>query len=148
MGAASQALMKLRPVTFVYRNDPRATPQYGLVAEEVRQVYPELVSYDGHGQIVSVRYQQLVSLLLNQVQRQQHELAAIAPRMAQLEEQLAELNAQTQALRDAVQQPRRPAEETVRNGQLSLILNRLRLPGRASVAGQSITLVKTALSGL
>jgi hypothetical protein len=49
MDAASAGLMKLRPVTFLYKNDPSGTLQYGLVAEEVAQVYPELVSRETDG---------------------------------------------------------------------------------------------------
>ena len=42
-------LLKLRPVTFRYKNDPAGTLQYGLVAEEVARVYPELVSFGPDG---------------------------------------------------------------------------------------------------
>ena len=44
MGDASAGLMKLRPVTFRYKDDQTQTLQYGLVAEEVAKVYPELIS--------------------------------------------------------------------------------------------------------
>jgi Chaperone of endosialidase len=46
MGASSGALMKLRPVTIRYKDDPKGIKQYGLIAEQVHQVYPELVTYD------------------------------------------------------------------------------------------------------
>ena len=46
MGAKSADLLKLRPVTSVYKNDQTGTLQYGLVAEEVARVYPELVGRD------------------------------------------------------------------------------------------------------
>jgi hypothetical protein len=77
MDEASSNLMKLRPVTFRYKDDPQGMKQYGLVAEQVRQVYPELVTYDGHGKLESVRYQELVPMLLNEVQRQQRDLAEL-----------------------------------------------------------------------
>ncbi len=53
MGEASSKLMKLRPVTFRYNNDPTNTLEYGLVAEDVAKVYPELVTYgaDGKGRV-------------------------------------------------------------------------------------------------
>jgi hypothetical protein len=74
MGAASGPLMKLRPVTFRYKQDPQAIKQYGLVAEEVEQVYPELVTYGADGKLETVRYQQLIPMLLNELQRQQREI--------------------------------------------------------------------------
>jgi hypothetical protein len=51
MGGASIKLMELRPVTFRYNSDPTGTLQYGLVAEEVAKVYPELVVYGSKGQV-------------------------------------------------------------------------------------------------
>src|SRR5262249_42849472 len=74
MGAASKGLMKLRPVTFKYKTDGNGTTQYGLVAEEVQNVYPELVTYDADGRIETVRYSMLTSMLLNEVQKQSAEL--------------------------------------------------------------------------
>ena len=49
MGDASDRLMKLRPVTFHYKNDSTNTLQYGLVAEEVAKLYPDLASYGADG---------------------------------------------------------------------------------------------------
>ncbi len=74
MGAASEGLMKLRPVTFRYRQDPTNTRQYGLVAEEVERIYPELVIYDADGKPEAVRYEVLTSMLLNEFQKQSSEL--------------------------------------------------------------------------
>jgi hypothetical protein len=56
--------MRLRQVTFVYRADPANTRQYGLVAEEVARIYPELVVY-AEGKPLTVRYSMLTSMLLN-----------------------------------------------------------------------------------
>jgi hypothetical protein len=73
MGDSTDGLMKLRPVTFFYKPEyekGERTLQYGLIAEEVAKVYPELVAYDNDGQPYSVRYQYLATMLLNEVQQQ------------------------------------------------------------------------------
>ena len=93
MGQSSAGLMKLRPVTFRYKNDPEATRQYGLVAEEVERVYPELVVHDADGKILSVRYSTLTSMLLNELQKQTRDNARKAARLNRLAAQIAELKA-------------------------------------------------------
>ncbi len=73
MGDSTSALMKLRPVTFVYKPEyakDEQTLRYGLIAEEVAKVYPELVAYDQDAQPYSVRYQYLSTMLLNEMQKQ------------------------------------------------------------------------------
>jgi aspartokinase len=74
MSSSTDGLMKLHPVTFIYKSDPQGVKQYGLVAEEVEQVYPELVVHDEAGKIESVRYLMLTSMLLNELQKQHSEL--------------------------------------------------------------------------
>src|SRR5271166_868362 len=81
MGDSTNALMKLRPVTFFYKPEyskGERTLQYGLIAEEVAKVYPELVAYDSDGRAYSVRYQYLTSMLLNEAQKQYHRAEAQA----------------------------------------------------------------------
>jgi hypothetical protein len=78
MGDSSEGLMRLRPVTFHYKQpfDDGSKPiQYGLVAEEVAEVFPDLVARSADGQIETVKYQLLDPMLLNEVQRQQKEMA-------------------------------------------------------------------------
>jgi hypothetical protein len=74
MGEASDVLMKLRPVAFNYKPelDETQTRQYGLVAEEVAQVAPQLVVFDRDGAPQSVRYHFVNAMLLNEVQKQRH----------------------------------------------------------------------------
>lgn len=77
MNDASHPLLRLRPVTFRYRkpfNDGSKPVQYGLIAEEVNEVLPQLVVHSPDGQVESVQYHLLPVLLLNEVQRQQREL--------------------------------------------------------------------------
>ena len=73
MGDRTTALMKLRPVTFLYKPEydkGERSLQYGLIAEEVAKVYPELVAYDNDGQPYTVRYQYLTTMLLNELQKE------------------------------------------------------------------------------
>jgi len=74
MGGASAGLMKLRPVSFRYKDDPSGILQYGLVAEEVERVYPELVTRGTDGKVQSVRYLEFTSLLLNELQKQNSQI--------------------------------------------------------------------------
>jgi hypothetical protein len=74
MGSATERLMRLRPVTFRYNNDPSGALQYGLVAEEVAKVYPELVDYGPDSKVQTVRYSMLSSMLLNELQKQNAEV--------------------------------------------------------------------------
>ena len=81
--------MKLRPVTFRYRNDPESIKQYGLVAEEVARIYPELVSYGADGKVETVNYLTLTSMLLNELQKQTAENHRQAERLTAFSLQMA-----------------------------------------------------------
>src|SRR5262249_23885447 len=76
MGAHSHKLLQLRPVIFRYTQDPQGDRQYGLIADEVAKVYPELVTRNAQGQVEAIRYQELTPMLLNEGQRQQQTLGA------------------------------------------------------------------------
>ena len=77
MGASTEKLQELRPVSFHLKADPKGALQYGLIAEEVAKVYPELVIRDGAGKIDGVRYDELAPMLLNEVQSMQWEIAEL-----------------------------------------------------------------------
>ncbi len=68
MDKASEAILALKPVTFHYKKelDPAGRSQFGLVAEEVEEVNPDLVVRDKEGQVYSVRYDQVNAMLLNE----------------------------------------------------------------------------------
>jgi Chaperone of endosialidase len=108
MNDASSNLMKLRPVTFRYKNDAQGIKQYGLVAEEVEPLYPELVIHSADGQVQSVRYSMLTSMLLNELQKQartnQRHAREQAERNRKLEAQVAELTADQERQRVAFEQ--------------------------------------------
>jgi ABC-type enterochelin transport system substrate-binding protein len=73
MAAASDGLMRLRPVTYRYKQpyaDGSKPIDFGLIAEEVAEVYPDLVVKGADGQIQTVQYQKLTPMLLNEVQKE------------------------------------------------------------------------------
>jgi hypothetical protein len=77
MADASRRLLQLRPVTFRYTQaygDGSKPQQFGLIAEEVAEVFPELAVRDAEGRIDTVHYETLNVLLLNELQKQQREL--------------------------------------------------------------------------
>ncbi len=88
MGDRSSKLFQLRPVNFFYKpeyDDGSHLLQYGLIAEEVAKVYPEMVVYDKDGQLLTVRYQMLAPMLLNEVQKQAEQIRSLEDRLAALE---------------------------------------------------------------
>jgi hypothetical protein len=88
MGKTSDALMRLRPVTFRYKHaaeDGRKQLNYGLIAEEVAKVYPELVVYGENGEVESVQYHEFPALLLNELQKQHETIQQLQERLAALE---------------------------------------------------------------
>ena len=99
MGNASSKLMKLRPVTFRYRSDQQGVRQYGLIAEEVERVYPEMVAYGAKGEAEGVRYEQLPAMLLNEMQKQVKQNQQQARQVGQLAAQIVVLQQQIAVLR-------------------------------------------------
>ncbi len=94
----TEKLQRLRPVSFHLKSDPKGAVQYGLIAEEVDRVYPELVIRDAAGQVQGVRYDELAPMLLKEVQKQQRinttqaaQMAAQAGEISQLRQQQATL---------------------------------------------------------
>ncbi len=84
MSDVSAKLAELRPVTFRYRSDQSGTLQYGLIAEEVAKVYPELVIRDDQGRIQGVRYEELAPMLLRQAQDQDRREQEMEARISNL----------------------------------------------------------------
>ena len=90
MGDTSEAVLSLEPVTFRYKEDidPEGQAQFGLIAEEVEKVDPELVVRDDKKQLYSVRYEAVNAMLLNEVQKQHKLIQTLEARLAELENQL------------------------------------------------------------
>jgi Chaperone of endosialidase len=97
LGSESAKLQELRPVSFHYKADPRGERRYGLIAEEVAQVYPELVVRNEQGRIDGVRYDELAPLLLNEVQKQSAEIRELKERLKSVDEMQLQLT-ETRAL--------------------------------------------------
>jgi uncharacterized coiled-coil protein SlyX len=109
MDQTSEAILALKPVTFHYKSDSSGTPQFGLIAEEVAEVNPDLVVRDENGEIYTVRYDAVNAMLLNEflkehkrVQAQQVTISELKSTVAQqqkgMEALTAQLNEQAAAL--------------------------------------------------
>lgn len=116
MGDESSKLMSLRPVIFHYKSDPSQTKQYGLIAEEVAKVFPDLVVRSGDGDVESVQYHELAPILLNELKKQRAELASFKEQhahdlaeMATLKESLLTQQAILVNLQQKVDAPSRTA---------------------------------------
>jgi hypothetical protein len=99
MADSSDKLMQLRPVSFLYKADETGARQYGLIAEEVEKVYPELVVHDADGKAETVAYHLLPPMLLNEVQKLARQLDQKDEQIAALERQVVEIEALVKALR-------------------------------------------------
>jgi hypothetical protein len=101
MGDASSDLLRLRPVTFRYKQpykDGSKPIDYGLIAEEVADVYPDLVARNKDGEIQTVQYQKLTPMLLNEVQKLHADLDQQNQRAQQQDETIRELQDRLKAL--------------------------------------------------
>ena len=103
MGDSSSKLFQLRPVTFLYKpeyDDGSHSLQYGLIAEEVAKIYPDMVGYDKDGRPSSVKYQALAPMLLNEVQKQN---AQLQQQNARLQKEIEDRQAEDLGLKDNLQ---------------------------------------------
>ena len=88
MDEASEDILALKPVTFRYRSDRSGAPQYGLIAEEVAEVNPDLVVRDENGEIYSVRYDQVNAMLLNEFLKAHRKLEEQETTITELKKQM------------------------------------------------------------
>jgi hypothetical protein len=110
MGEASSGLLALRPVAFRYKEGVAEGPrpvEFGLIAEEVAELYPDLVAYDEEGKPYSVRYHLLSSMLLNELQKKQRRLGEQEELLEWLRGRLARLEA-VEAKRPPLDRGRHP----------------------------------------
>jgi hypothetical protein len=118
MADTSDALFALRPVTFRYKHeiDPEGIPQFGLVAEEVEKVDPNLVIRDADGKPYTVRYEAVDAMLLNEFLKEHCKVEKLEAAMLQQQKQIEVLTAGLQKVR-AHAEVRKPAPRTVVNNQ-------------------------------
>src|SRR5215211_7020296 len=74
MDKTSDVILALKPVSFRYNSDARSTPCFGLIAEEVAEVSPDLIVRDKNGELLSVRYDQVNAMLLNEFLKEHHKV--------------------------------------------------------------------------
>jgi uncharacterized coiled-coil protein SlyX len=132
MNNASEALFSLNPVTFRYKKgvDPQRIAQFGLVAEEVEKVNPDLIVRDKEGKPYSVRYEQINAMLLNEfikehrkVQEQEATIARLTSTDANQEAMIAKQQKQIEALTAGLQkvsaqlEASKPTPQVVLNNQ-------------------------------
>ena len=125
MDKASEALLALKPVTFHYKKeiDPAGMQQFGLVAEEVERVNPDLVVRDKEGKPYSVRYDQVNAMLLNEFlnehRRNEMQESRIQAQEATIARQQKQIEALTAGLQKVTAQLEliKPAPQTALNNQ-------------------------------
>jgi hypothetical protein len=102
MDKASETILALKPVSFRYKMHKDNSPQFGLIAEEVAEVNPDLVIYDADGNPYAVRYDAVNAMLLNEFLKEHQKVEALHAGLAQqqkeFERKLAEQRKQIQAL--------------------------------------------------
>jgi hypothetical protein len=107
MGSVSDKLMSLRPVTFRYKDTVEHGPhslQFGLIAEEVAKVYPDLVQYDKAGKPFTIYYHLLTPMLLNEFQKEHRRNEAQKTEISALKATLQQQSAELASLKQAQQQ--------------------------------------------
>ena len=104
MDKASEAIRALKPVTFRYKRelDPDGLPQFGLVAEEVEKVSPDLVVRDEDGKVMTVRYEAVNAMLLNEFLKEHRKVEEQSGEIAQMKKQIEALTATVQKVSDQV----------------------------------------------
>ena len=103
MDKASEAVLALRPVTFHYKNDIKSKPQFGLIAEEVAEVDPDLVVRDNNGEIYTVRYDQVNAMLLNEFLKEHRKVEELEKQVEALAAGLQKVSAQLEVSKPAAQ---------------------------------------------
>jgi trimeric autotransporter adhesin len=116
MDKTSEAILGLKPVTFHYKSDNTGTPQFGLIAEEVAKVNPDLVVRDENGEIYTVRYEAVNAMLLNEFLKEHRRVQKLEAALAAVNERLKEQDAKIDKVNAKVELTK-PAQQVVNNNQ-------------------------------
>jgi trimeric autotransporter adhesin len=121
MNDASEALFAFRPVTFRYKKeiDSRGIPQFGLIAEDVEKVNPDLVVRDNEGNVNTVRYEQINAMLLNEFLKEHKAFIEEQGKVKKLEAGLADLLATVKEQAAQIQKVSAKVEMTKPASQLA-----------------------------
>jgi hypothetical protein len=105
MDKASEAILALKPVTFHYKQeiDFDCTPRFGLVAEDVAKVNPDLIVRDKNGEVYTVRYDAVNAMLLNEFLKEHREVQELKKQVATLTAGLQKIGAQIELMESAPQ---------------------------------------------
>jgi trimeric autotransporter adhesin len=105
MDKASEVILALKPVTFHYKQeiDPDGIPQFGLVAEDVAKVDPDLVARDEKGKPYTVRYEAVNAMLLNEFLKEHRQVQELKKEIAALTATVQKVSAQVEMSRHAPQ---------------------------------------------
>jgi len=125
MDKASEAILALKPVTFRYKQelDPEGIPQFGLIAEEVEKVNPDLVARDAEGKVYTVRYDAVNAMLLNEFLKEHRTAQELKATTAKQEATIGQLKTQVDALTKGFQKVSaqlelsKPSPQTALNDQ-------------------------------
>ncbi len=103
MNKASEAILALKPVTFHYKSDATNRPEFGLIAEEVAEVNPDLVVRDENGEIYTVRYDAVNAMLLNEFLKEHRKVEQQAREMQEQQATIAQQRKDSQAKSDKLE---------------------------------------------
>jgi len=123
MDTASEAVLALKPVSFHYKSDNTQTPQFGLIAEDVADVNPDLIVRDENGEIYTVRYDAVNAMLLNEFLKEHRKNEQQETTIVELKSTVAQQQKQIEALTEGLQKVTaqlelsKPAPRTAENNQ-------------------------------
>jgi hypothetical protein len=103
MDQTSESILGLKPVTFHYKSDAKSTPQFGLIAEDVEKVNPDLVARDAEGKVYTVRYEAVNAMLLNEFLKEHRKVQELEKQVEKLTAGLQKVSAEVEVSKPAPQ---------------------------------------------